>query len=87
MKIGADEKRNFKTAAYIILLIKDSDAFILEGCFWSVCVSVGAFMLICMSVCVHNSVSLMCMCMYSMSLSMLVCWCLGKCLLMQIRYE
>lgn len=32
MEIGTDEveKWNFKTAAYIILLIKDSDAFILE---------------------------------------------------------
>lgn len=35
-EIGTDEKRNFKTAAYIIQLIKD--AFILEGFFWSVCV-------------------------------------------------
>lgn len=29
LEIGTDEKRNFKTGAYIILLIKNSDAFIL----------------------------------------------------------
>lgn len=42
LEIGTDEKQNFKTAAYIILLIKDSDAFILESCFWSVCVCLCA---------------------------------------------
>lgn len=37
-QIGTDEERGFKkTAAYIIPLIKDSAAFILESCFWSVC--------------------------------------------------
>lgn len=32
-EIGTDEKRNFKTATYIIPLIKDPDAFILRELF------------------------------------------------------
>lgn len=40
LEIGADEKWNFRTAAYIILLIKDSNAFILV-CFLECVMCVG----------------------------------------------
>ena len=80
-----------KTAAYLILLIKVSHAFISE--LWSVCVSVSVCMIRgCIHggfarVHVHNSVSVMCMFVYRTSLSMLVCCHSGECVLMQIRNE
>lgn len=57
MEFGIDENQNFKTTAYVILLIKASDV---SGTFVHIiCVCFHAYLCVCMCECAH-----LCVCMH-----------------------